>query len=115
GQTVAFEVFCRRLGSPMDASLYLYDDRGRILAYSDDAEGLSTDPQFLHRFEKAGEYVLEIRDIRYAGGDAFGYRLRIGDFPCIHTAFPLAARRGATTRIDFAGVSCDDAVPAAAT
>jgi len=114
GQTVSFEVFCRRLGSPMDASLYLYDARGRILAYSDDAEGLSTDPQFLHTFAKAGDYVIELRDIRYAGGDAFGYHLRVGDFPCVHTALPLAVKRGATTRVDFAGVSCDDAAPAMA-
>jgi hypothetical protein len=112
GQTVSFEVFCRRLGSPMDASLYLYDSKGRILAYSDDAEGLSTDPQFVYTFAKAGDYILELRDIRYAGGDAFGYHLRIGDFPCVHTALPLAVKRGATTRVDFAGVSCDDAVPA---
>jgi hypothetical protein len=112
GQTISFEVFCRRLGAPMDASLYLYDSKGRILAYSDDAEGLSTDPQFVHTFPKAGDYVVEIRDIRYAGGDAFGYHLRIGDFPCIHTALPLAVKRGATTRVDFAGVSCNDAAPA---
>jgi len=114
GQTVSFEVFCRRLGSPMDASLYLYDAKGRILAYSDDAEGLSTDPQFVHTFAKEGDYIVELRDIRYAGGDAFGYHLRIGDFPCIHTALPLAVKRGSTTRVDFAGVSCADATPAMA-
>ena len=115
GQTVSFEVFCRRLGAPMDASLYLYDSRGRILAYSDDAEGLSTDPQFVHTFAKADDYTVELRDIRYAGGDAFGYHLRIGDFPCIHTPLPLAVKRGATTRVDFAGISCDDAAPAIVT
>lgn len=112
GQMVSFEVFCRRLGSPMDASLYLYDAKGRILAYSDDAEGLSTDPQFVYTFAKAGDYVVELRDIRYAGGDPFAYHFRIGDFPCIHTALPLAVKRGATTRVDFAGISCDDATPA---
>ncbi|QDT55428.1 hypothetical protein Pan44_34710 [Caulifigura coniformis] len=114
GQTVSFEVFCRRLGSPMDASLYLYDAKGRILAYSDDAEGLSTDPQFVYTFAKEGDYIVELRDIRYAGGDAFGYHLRIGDFPCVHTALPLAVKRGSTTRVDFAGVSCSDATPAMA-
>ncbi len=115
GQTVSFEVFGRRLGSPIDASLYLYDDRGRILAYSDDAEGLSTDPQFVHTFAKGGDYVVELRDIRYAGGEAFSYVLRIGDFPCIHSSLPLAVQRGVATRVDFAGISCDDALPATVT
>ena len=57
----------------MDASLYLYDAKGRILAYSDDAEGLSTDPQFVHTFAKAGDYVVELRDIGLTGDGTLLY------------------------------------------
>jgi hypothetical protein len=112
GQTVSLEVFARRLGSPLDASLYLYDEKGKILTYCDDAEGLSSDPQLVHAFKKAGVYVVEVRDIRYQGGGQHIYRLRIGDFPCVNTATPLAVQRGTQSRVDFAGISVADASPA---
>lgn len=112
GQTLTFEVWARRLGSPLDASLFLYRADGRELNFSDDAEGLSADPQLVHTFAEAGAYVLEIRDIQYAGGGTHFYRLRIGEFPAVHTAVPLAVKRGASTRVDFAGQYVADAAPA---
>jgi hypothetical protein len=114
GQTISFEVFARRLGSPLDASVYLYDAAGHILAYCDDAEGLSSDPQLLHTFKTAGTCIVEVRDIRYQGGDQHFYRLRIGDFPCVNSASPLAVRRGQDTRVDFAGIGVADASPSQA-
>lgn len=112
GQRISFEVFARRIGSPLDASMFLYDSQGRELAYNDDAEGLSSDCQLVHTFENAGTCTLEVRDIRYAGGGAHVYRLRMGDFPCVNVPVPLGVTRGTSARIDFAGISVDDAVPA---
>lgn len=112
GQRISFEVFARRIGSPLDASMFLYDSAGRELAYNDDAEGLSSDCQMVYTFEIAGSYTLEVRDIRYAGGGNHVYRLRMGDFPCVNVPVPLAAQRGTSARIDFAGISVEDAVPA---
>ncbi len=112
GQRVSFEVLARRLGSPLDPALFLYDADGRELAYSDDAEGLSGDAQLEYRFDAAGTYVVEVRDIRYAGGAQHIYRLRIGDFPCLNVPLPMGVRRGQRTRIDFAGIGVGDASPA---
>ena len=100
-QRLAFEVLARRIGSPLDPMLRLLDARGRELAFSDDAPGLSGDSQFEFTFKSTGEYLLELRDIRFQGG---AYRLRVGDFPCVNTTYPLAVQRGATTPVTFAGV-----------
>lgn len=100
-QRLAFEVLARRIGSALDPMLRLLDAKGREIAFSDDAPGLSGDSQFEYTFKAAGEYLLELRDIRYQGG---GYRLRVGDFPCANTAYPLAVQRGATTAVTLAGI-----------
>lgn len=112
GQRLSFEVLARRLGSPLDPSLYLYRADGRELYYVDDTEGLSSDCQFVYTFDEAGTYILEVRDIQYAGGGSHLYRLRIGDFPCVSTPVPLAVQRGSSAQITFAGSSAEDAAPA---
>ena len=42
----------------------------------------------------AGDYYLEIRDIRFQGGGGHRYRLRVGDFPLPSVPYPLAAQKG---------------------
>ncbi len=101
GQTLSLEVLARRIGSPLDPMLRLLDARGRELAFSDDAPGLAGDSQISHKFAQAGDYVVELRDIRYQGG---AYRLRIGDFPCVSTPYPLAIPRGQATAVTLAGL-----------
>ena len=103
GQELSFEVFAARLGSALDPVIRLLDTNGRELAYSDDEDGLYSDCRLRHRFEQAGQYVLEIRDIRYAGGADHRYRIRIGDFPLVNTAYPLAVSAGSSTQLQPAG------------
>ena len=100
GQTVSFEVLARRLGSPLDPVIRLLDLKGKEIVSNDDAIGLSGDSQLSHTFAAAGEYLLELRDIRFQAGP---YRLRIGDFPCATVAYPLAVQRGVATPVSVAG------------
>ncbi len=111
-QRVSFEVLARRLGSPLDPSISLYNQWGHEIAYTDDSAGLSGDCQLCHTFDDAGTYVIEVRDIRYSGSAGHFYRLRIGDFPCINVPVPMGVQRGTQTRVDFAGLSVEDANPA---
>ena len=67
---------------------------GRELAFSDDEPATGADSRFSHKFDAAGDYYLEIRDIRYQGGAAHRYRLRLGDFPLPSVPYPLAATKG---------------------
>ncbi|MFO1092360.1 MAG: PPC domain-containing protein [Planctomycetaceae bacterium] len=112
GQKISFEILARRLGSPLDPSLYLYRADGREVHFVDDTAGLSSDCQFAYTFADAGSYIIEVRDIQFAGGGNHLYRLRIGDFPCVNTPVPMAVQRGSTTAISFAGSSVEDAAPA---
>jgi hypothetical protein len=111
GQTLSFEVVARRLGSPLDPMLRILDLQGRELAYSDDAAGLGGDSRLTHTFKDAGDYVVEVRDIRFQGGGNFYYRLRIGDFPCVTTPYPLGVKKGGPAQVAFAGSRLDGALP----
>ena len=111
GQRVSIEVLARRLGSPLDSMIRLLDVRGRELAYNDDAPGLGSDSRLSYTFKDAGEYVLEVRDIRFQGGGNFSYRLRIGDFPCVTCPYPMRIQRGVSAQIAFAGSAAQEAQP----
>ena len=108
GQRLSFEVLAQRLGSTLDPAIRLLGPNGRELAFEDDTAGLGGDCQLAHTFAEAGEYVLELRDIRYQGGR---YRLRIGDFPLVSTPFPLAVQRGQTIEVSPAGVDVTSIQP----
>lgn len=108
GQAVSFEVLARRLGSPLDPVIRLLDLKGKEIASNDDAPGLSGDSQMSYTFPAAGEYLLEVKDIKFQGGP---YRLRIGDFPCAAVAYPLAIQRGQQAAVSVAGQFIDGVAP----
>ncbi len=111
GLQVSIEAVARRMGSNLDPMIRVLTAKGRELAYSDDVPGLRSDSQLIHTFKEAGEYIVEIRDIQYRGGDGYHYRLRLGDFPVVSTPYPLGVQRGQAAKIAFAGLSAAD-VPA---
>ncbi|GBD35697.1 hypothetical protein HRbin36_00811 [bacterium HR36] len=107
GQRIALEVVGRRMGSPLDSVLILYDPAGRQVAFSDDAPGLQRDARLVYVAKENGEYLVQLRDVRYQGGGNYVYRLRIGDFPCATTAYPLVVKRGSSAKVAFAGPLLD--------
>jgi len=111
GQSISVEVLAQRLGSKLDPLIRLLDATGRELAYSDDEAGLGADARFAHRFTLAGQYFLELRASNYEGGAGFRYRLRVGDFPPVSTAFPLGARENSEAQFTFAGRGAEKAKP----
>jgi hypothetical protein len=113
GERVSFDVLGRRLGGPIDPQITLLDATGRELpnGFSNDAPGLQTDPRLTMTFEKAGDYLIAVRDVSYRGGPDYLYRLRIGDFPCVTTAMPLAVQRGTKAKVGFAGPQIEGVAP----
>ncbi len=104
GQTLVLEVQARRLGSPLDSVLTLYDPAGEEVARYDDPapqavpnalgtgvendggasvhprEALMThraDARIVHTLDSAGKYVVRIADVTEKGGPEYAYRLRI--------------------------------------
>ena len=104
GQRVAIDLFARRLGSSLDPLVILYSQEGRQLASADDLPGLGGDCQLVHVCDTPGAYVIELRDIRYRGGDDYPFRLRLGDLPCVQSSYPTAVQRGTTTDVHLSGL-----------
>ena len=108
GQRLSMEVLARRIGSPLDPMIRLLDAKGRELAFNDDTPGLSGDSSLTYTFKETGEYILELRDIKYGGG---AYRLRIGEFPIATVAYPMAIQRGTTANVTLAGFNVEGLTP----
>jgi hypothetical protein len=98
GKALSFEVLTQSLLSNMDPVVRLYKPTGDLLMHSDD-DGASVEPRFQYRFETAGDYLIEVRDARYAAGGV--YYLRVGDFPIVSSAKPSGLIRGESTTIAF--------------
>ncbi len=107
GQRLSFEVFARRLGSPLDPVIRLLSADGRELAFSDDEPSTGADSRLSYKFATAGDYYLELRDVRFQGGGGHRYRLRIGDFPLPSVTYPLAAQKGTAASVQVAGKSVE--------
>jgi hypothetical protein len=114
GQRISVEVYARRLGSALDPVIRLLAADGRELAFSDDEPASGADGRFTHKFAAAGDYFIEIRDVRYQGG-AHHYRLRIGDFPLPSVPYPLAAAKGSAAHVQVTGQSVELPSPLAVT
>jgi hypothetical protein len=84
GDKFVMEVMARRLGSPLDSILTLFDAKGNQLAENDDwtdpADSPAThhaDSRILFTFNNAGTYRLRLRDVQGNGGEEYGYRLTV--------------------------------------
>lgn len=99
------EVTAQRIGSLLDSYLVLRDANGTKVADSGLGDGL--DAVLDYTVLETGKYTLHIRDIRYKGGDGYGYRLSIGELPYLETIFPLGGRRGTENTIAVTGANLE--------
>ena len=116
---LVMQVQARRLGSPMDSVLTLYDAKHNQVAENDDwndpLEAIlahNADSRILYTFPAAGDYYLRLRDIQGKGGEEYAYRLVL-DAP--HPDFTLRIAPdnprlgvGDTAAITVAAVRHDD-------
>lgn len=100
GTTLVFRVRCARLQDRIhdlqthaDPILTLRTAAGGTLAVSENNDYYA-DPLLAYRFEQAGGYLLEIRDVRYQGNQYWEYCLEINSRPLIECVFPLAVTPG---------------------
>ena len=106
GQALSLETVAQRLGFQTDTVLRVLDENGRELLFNDDAAA-GRDSRCSFKAPHTGEYFLELRDMNYAGGPAYGYRLRIGDFPLVSAVFPPAISRGEKAHIQWLGTALE--------
>ena len=84
------------------ATLALYDARGKELAYADDYR-FHPDPVLFCSIPADGEYEVEIKDAIYRGREDFVYRMAIGELPFLTGIFPLGGPAGAETAVELHG------------
>ncbi|MBM81318.1 MAG: hypothetical protein CMJ78_12105 [Planctomycetaceae bacterium] len=101
GQEVTFEVIGSRLGKGFDPLLTIRDSQNRIVLEHDNDVGLFFDVRKTHRFEQAGEYIVEVRDSRFRGSTEWSYLLRMGRFPEARVAVPSSVQPGSTQKLAF--------------
>ncbi len=85
GQQVSMEVQARRLGSPLDSCIELFNAKGERIAKNDDfkdsAEGMLThhaDSYIMQSLPADGLYTIRLCDVQSRGGPECAYRLRVG-------------------------------------
>jgi hypothetical protein len=84
------------------ATLALYDAKGRQVAFDDDYR-FHPDPVLFFKVPEDGEYVVEIRDAIYRGRPDFVYRITVAETPFITSVFPLGARAGDAATVKLVG------------
>ncbi len=102
-QRLICDVNASRMGSSLDSFLTLFGPDGEKVASNDIANGLDSLIDYTIPEDAEGEYTLQIRDLRYKGGEQFVYRLRIGELPYLDSIFPLGGRQGMESTISVEG------------
>lgn len=76
GQKLIAEVHAARQGSPLDAVVTVYNDRGQIVAGNDDQKG-SRDSRLEYAVSTGGTYYLSLVDAHDLGSSLHAYRLTL--------------------------------------
>jgi hypothetical protein len=84
------------------ATLAVYDLKGRELAYADDFR-FNPDPVLFFEPPKDGDYIVEIKDSIYRGREDFVYRLSIGELPFLTGIYPLGGKAGTDATVQASG------------
>jgi hypothetical protein len=108
GKTLTFHVRSGRLQDKIhdlqnhaDPILTLRNSAGTVLAVNDNF--FFADPLLSHKFTVAGEYFLEIRDVRYGGDAHWQYAIEANDRPFVTNVHPTRVTPGTATRLEMVG------------
>jgi len=97
GMNLEFEVYARRLRSPLDPVFELFDSAGKSLASNDDAAGADSSLKFT--LPETTNYFVRIRDTLHEGGADYAYRMEITPVsPSINVKIPEVSRNDTQSR-----------------
>lgn len=85
----------------VDPILTLKNTSGTKLAVSDNY--FFADPLLHYRFEKEGDYYLEVRDVRFQGNQYWQYCIEINDRPLVTNVYPLGIVPERPTTVELIG------------
>jgi hypothetical protein len=97
------------LQSHLDPILTLRWPNGSTIAVADN--DIAGDPLLFQRFDRTGDYTLEIRDVRYKGDRDWVYCIEINDRPFVRTVSPLGVEAGKAVEFSPIGYQLPSARP----
>ena len=97
GQTLEAKVYSRKLRSPLDSTIEVFDAAGKSLASDDDGRGVDSSVKFTPA--ESTNYFIRIRDTFGKGGADFAYRIEVDTpKPQINVKIPEVARNDTQSR-----------------
>lgn len=110
GTELNFHVRCARLQDRIhdmqrhaDPMITIRNSLGGTVAASDNH--FFGDPFLDVKFDRAGEYFLEIRDVRYHGNTYWEYAVEITNRPFVSNIYPMGLPIGQETSVELVGTS----------
>lgn len=73
------------------------------------------DPFLNVKFERAGDYYMEVRDVRYHGNTYWEYAVEVTDRPFVSNVYPMGLASGQETSVELVGTSLAENKSAALT
>jgi hypothetical protein len=90
-------VYARRLRSPIDSVIEIFDAKGKSIASNDDASGADSYLKFSPPAD--GDYFVKVRDQLGQGGPDYVYRVEVAPVtPSLTLSIPQVARNDSQTR-----------------
>jgi len=97
GQALEVKVYSRKLRSPLDSAIEVFDATGKSIASDDDSSGVDSSLKFTP--SESTNYFVRIRDTFGKGGPDFVYRIELDTVkPQIKVKIPEAARNDTQSR-----------------
>ena len=113
GANLSFHCRCARLQDRIhdlqrhaDPMITIRNAMGGTVAASDNH--FFGDPFLSVNFERAGEYFLEIRDVRYHGNAYWEYAVEVSDRPFVSNVYPLGIAREQATQVELIGTQLSE-------
>lgn len=104
GERLSAEVEAVRLGGELvDTVLTVVGPDGDVLASVDDTPLFRQDPYVTLIAPADGNYIVQVRETRYAGDERSRYALHLGTFPRPAWVFPAGGQAGQSLVVQFGG------------
>jgi hypothetical protein len=108
GQRIVLDVEAKRLGSPLEPVVRLYDPHGAQIAWSPPKSAVGGDARCEAVLKADGQYSIELHDRLYRAKGSSFFRLKVGDLQYADIAFPLAVTAGEPTSLSLIFSSLPD-------
>jgi hypothetical protein len=97
GEELVFEDGATATGSTLQPVIAILREDQSVIKEFETAES------FAHKFDQAGTYYVRISDYQESGRPSHTYRLKVGKFPYVTSAFPLGVRAGSQAEVNLRG------------